>query len=270
MDNQKKYHVLILAGSRKGGEPFVNAEGKTLKATLDIDGKPMLSHVLETISLWPQTKSITISLPQDAPLITEAPTLKAQIDASEAQLIPTSTSPCKSVELALQKFGEQLKNNEPILIVTGDAPLLNHSILNEFTHQNHDKDFVVGIAKVDAVEHTYPEVKRTRINLKGGAIGGCNLFIMNTKNAEKVVKFWQKLENNRKKPWRLAANLWMMALYMLRLLTLKGAQKGLEKQIGCGIGFVLVTNPDAAIDVDKQKDLTLVRKIFKSRRAAKH
>ena len=126
------YHVLILAGSRAGGEPFVVAEGKTLKATLDIAGKPMLSHVLETIHSWHGTRTVTISLPDDAPLAQEAPALKELIVQTSTGLVPTSTTPCKSVEKALQQFHSNLEKEEPVLIVTGDAPLLSHKILDEF------------------------------------------------------------------------------------------------------------------------------------------
>lgn len=258
------YHVLVLAGSRHGGEPFVVAEGKSLKATLDIAGKPMLSHVLEALSLWPKTKSITISLPQDAPIAAEAPSLNKDIEKVNATLVPTSGTPCKSVQLALQGLRTALGKGEPVLIVTGDAPLLSPAILDEFTQQNdHETDFIAGIALVETVEQAYPEVRRTRIKLRDGHIGGCNLFILNNKEAEKVIQFWRKLENNRKKPWRMAASLWSMFLYLLGLLTRKGALKGLEKQTGCSLGFAVLSNPHAAIDVDKPKDLTLVRRIFK-------
>ena len=265
MAKNKGFHVLILAGSRAGGEPFVRAEGKSLKATLDIAGKPMLGHVLESVASWPEATSITISLPEQAPLAAEAPSLNDLIEKTGTTLIPTSTSPCKSVQLAMQHLRHALDNQEPVLIVTGDAPLLNHDILTEFTSQNNqDFDLIAGITKVDIVENAYPEVKRTRINLRGGAIGGCNLYMLNNKNSERAIQFWQKLENNRKKPWRLASSFWMMALYSLRMLTLKKAQKGLSKKAGCRIGFALLSHPHAGLDVDKAKDLTLVRKIFKN------
>lgn len=262
------YHVLVLAGSRATPEPFVSAEGKTLKATLDIAGQPMLSHVLSALRRWPKAKSITISLPQNAPLADEAPQLAADIESSGAAVVPTSSSPCKSVQLALQGFKTALANGEPVLIVTGDAPLLTPEILDEFTAQNDPKkDFITGIAKVETVERAYPEVRRTRIKLQDGHIGGCNLFILNNREAEKVIQFWRRFENNRKKPWRLAASFWMMALYLSGLLDTKRALRGLEKQIGCRLGFALMANPHAAIDVDKPKDLSLVRRIFKKEKA---
>lgn len=263
MATSNGYHVLILAGSRQGGEPFVVAENKSLKAALDIAGKPMLSHVLETVSSWPWCRSVTISLPEGAPIAEEAPGLNDLIEKTGATLIPTSSSPCKSIQLALQHFRTPLANSEPVLIVTGDAPLLSHGILNELRRQNSpDTDFIAGIAKVDLVEQAYPQVRRTRIKLRDGAVGGCNLFILNSPAAEKVIRFWQKLENNRKKPWRMAASFWMMVKYILGVLSLNGARKGLERQIGCKVGFAFLTDPHAAIDVDKSKDLTLVRSIM--------
>lgn len=264
----QKYHVLILAGSRPGGEPFAHEEGKTQKIYLEVAGKPLLQHTLDTLTSWSKTASIHINLPQESPLQEEAPKAFAHIKEHNIPLINTKKTPCTSLLYALANFEEALKKGEPVLILTADAPLLTHSILDEFTQQNaHEADFIAGVGYVKDVETAYPNVKRTRIRLRDGHIGGCNLFIVNNMQGLKVIEFWRTLEAHRKKPWRLAATFKMLFLYITGLLSAHQALKELGKKAGCTLKFAYLKNPHAAIDVDKSADLSLVRHIFAKEKA---
>ena len=54
----------------------------------------------------------------------------------------------------------------------------------------------------------------------------------------------------------------MLAAYLLRLLTLKGALRRISRQLGCPAAPVVLEEAEAAVDVDKPADLELVEAIL--------
>jgi len=263
MNAADKINILILAGTRPKGDPVAKAEGVTSKAFVEIDGRPMIDHVLETLSTWKFTGNIILSMPKHEAESGKSQLLRHMLNRQSIKLIETSTTPCRSILLGL----EGIPTTHALLITTADHPLLTHAILDEFVDKAFQKpvDFVAALAATDMVEKAYPQVKRTRIPLVDGVVGGCNLFMLKTPQARQVIEFWRKIEENRKKPFKMALLLGVSILlrYIFNKLSLQHILKTLEAKTGATIGLPLLSNPHAAIDVDKKEDLALVREIFK-------
>jgi len=51
-------------------------------------------------------------------------------------------------------------------------------------------------------------------------------------------------------------------LYLLGRLTLEKALNVLSRSMGCSVGYVLIDNPRAAVDVDSVSDRDLAEKIL--------
>ena len=269
MNAADKIHVLILAGTRPSGDPVAQAEGVSSKAFVDVDGRPMIEHVLETVRTWPLVGDIILSMPKYEVDSNQSLLLTDMVQRNQVKRIETGTTPCRSIMLGL----EGIPTANALLVTTADHPLLTHEILNEFVDLSWKKpsDFTAAIAETDMVEKAYPQVKRTRVPLTDGAIGGCNLFMFKTPQGHNVVRFWRKVEENRKKPIKMARTLGLGILFrfMRKTLSRDYLVKFIEKKTDSQIGLTMMSNPHAAIDVDKKEDLALVRQIFRDGYARK-
>ncbi len=81
------------------------------------------------------------------------------------------------------------------------------------------------------------------------------------------MSFWRKMEQHRKRPWRLAAGLgiWTLLRYLCGRLPLTGALAQLSRRTGCQVQAVLLDDPAAAVDVDTEADWALAQAIIAGR-----
>src|SRR5690606_38936746 len=153
---------------------------------------------------------------------------------------------------------------------TADHPLLSADMIETMlADAPADADIAVGLADADIVQRAWPESVRTVLKLGGRGYCGCNLFLLRTPDAVRAVRFWRRMEKNRKKPWRLvlAVGLPTLYRYLKGRLDLAAAFERLSTVTGARVAPVLLPQPEAAVDVDKPEDLALVEKILASREA---
>lgn len=249
-----KINALILAGARKPYDEVAKAGGKPFKALVEIHGKPMIQYVVEALQASERVEKIIVAIPAEAGFQMEG-----------VEILEPKESPAKTVEAAYELIGES-----NLLVATADHPLLNKEMLIEFVEEAAltRKDAVAGLAPLPVVMGAYPETKRTGLRFKDESYSGCNLFFLQGSRASNIIRFWQKLEDKRKSPWKMAKQVGFGVLikYALNQLTLENAIEDLSRKAGCYLGVVMMSQAEAAIDVDKVEDLKLVTKILASRR----
>lgn len=246
-------NVLILAGERAGGDPLALAEGVANKTQIVIAGQTMLAHVLNAVGQLRPAPQLFIS---------------GQVDAGEAvTVIDTAQTPCTSVLKALSQIPL------PVLITTADHPLLTSAILNEFLQKAAalQGDVCVGLVSLALVSQHYPTNRRTKLRFSDGSFSGANLFLLRSENAMKLIEFWRQMEMNRKSPWRMIRVLGAGSIirYALGRLSFAQVVTVIAARTGCSIAPVMLSDPHAAIDVDKPSDLALVREIMAARNTAR-
>ena len=96
---------------------------------------------------------------------------------------------------------------------------------------------------------------------------GANLFALRTPRAAIGIERWRAVEQDRKKGWRvlLQMGLPLFLAAVLRVRDLHGTARGLSRSLGITIKGVVLSDPTAAIDVDKAADYTLVNEILAGR-----
>ncbi|AOX17228.1 nucleotidyltransferase family protein [Kozakia baliensis] len=243
--------TLVLAGSRDGAQdPLARLGGVAHKALLPVVGTPMILRVLNTLRATPGLGPMAVSIENpDAirPLI------------GDAMILPTAKGPSGSVAIALERLGA------PLLVTTADHPLLRTEWIAQFLMGAEGKcDLAVAVANRTVIERDVPGTKRTYIRLRDLQFSGCNLFWLGTIKARRVVELWQKLERDRKKPWRMAATLgWGILLRAVTgRLTRDALYRRIEKLTGAKVLLIELSDGRAAVDVDKPSDLALVEKIL--------
>jgi hypothetical protein len=171
---------------------------------------------------------------------------------------PVADGPSATVAAALEREGA------PLLVTTADHALLRPAWVEEFvgaTALDTEADVFTALARSEVVLAAAPGTQRTWLKFSDGAFSGCNLFLLRTPHALGVVRLWQQLEVDRKRPLSLLRRLG--AGYVLRYrcgrLDMSQALARLGQLAGCRLAPVLLTDGRAAIDVDKPADLDLVR-----------
>ena len=256
-------NALILAGSRGPDDPMAKAAGVSHKALLPVAGVPMLLRVVETLCATPGIARIYVCI-EDEHVVLQVPALEALHRDRTLEILPAADSPATSVAVALH----HIDLSRPLLITTGDHPLLTPAILQRFVdNAPRDCDLAVALAPADVVAAAYPGAIRTFYRLGKQRFSGCNLFLVRSPNVARVAEFWRRMETHRKRPLRLIWEIGPLALIRV-LLGLMNAEQGfayLSQKAGAAIRHVELPIAEAAVDVDKPADLELVERIFAGR-----
>ena len=252
---------MVLAGDRGPHDPVAHHVGAPCKALAPVAGRPMLLRVLDALAASHVIDGATLVGPQREQLA-HCPELTAHLADGALEWLPPQSSPSHSASTAL----ERLPADQPVLLTTADHALLEPGWVNAFCEQAFasGKDAVVGLARHAAVQAAFPGSRRTALRFRDGAYCGCNLFAFLNPAGRRAPAFWQHIEQQRKKPHRLAAALGLGTLlaYLCGRLTLSGGLERLSGKVGARLGAVLLDDPRAAVDVDSVADYELVQSLL--------
>lgn len=256
-------NALILAGSRGPDDPMAKAAGVSHKALLPVAGVPMLLRVVEAVHATPCIDRIHVCI-EDAEVVLQVPELEALHRAGVLEIVPAGQSPAASVAAALAR----IDLSQPLLITTGDHPLLTPAIVQRFLDTAPlDCDLAVALAPAEVVAAAYPGAIRTFYRLGRRRFSGCNLFLACSPNVTRIAEFWRSMEAYRKQPLRLIWRIgpWALIKVLLGAMSAEQAFACLSRKAGAAIRPVELPIADAAVDVDKPADLELVERIFAGR-----
>ena len=253
-----RFTAVVMAGRRSGGDPLAQAHGHTHKCFIEIGGTPMLARVLDALDGCGQIGAVVLCIDR---AVDDIEFLQRRI----AQGTLTLSAPAASPAASAARVCHELAGRFPVLVLTGDHPLLEPEMLGYFcTHARGNGDVVAAVALAKMVSEAYPGVARTHLRFKDGPYCGCNLFAFNRPAAIAAANYWKSIEEQRKSPWRIvrALGVYTLIRYITGRLTLGAALQLLSDRIGVNAGAVVMPYANAAIDVDKEDDLHLARRIL--------
>ena len=125
-------------------------------------------------------------------------------------VLPSAPSLVRSVARALAAAGP------PLLVTTGDHPLLTSGIVGHFlaAADASGTEVAVGLTSASEIRAHYPGSERTYLRFRGGAYSGANLFALRDgPTARRVAGFWQRVAHDAERYRRIAAPLllWRLA-----------------------------------------------------------
>jgi GTP:adenosylcobinamide-phosphate guanylyltransferase len=248
------WRVVILAAGRGPDDPMAKAFGVLHKATLPIAGKPMLQWVVDALRQTAIQKPFVV-------VIDDASVLQT---LQGIEILAAENSAPASAIAAIKHI-----RSFPILVTTGDHPLLTVEMVNFMMAQalSNGADVSVGLATAETITARYPETKRTYFNLGGTRVSGCNLFAITSAKGLKMFERWQDLEKNRKRPWKLVAAFGLKPIlwFAMGQLTPERAFDYLSARLVLKVLPVFLPFAEAAIDVDKPADHVLAERILTQR-----
>ena len=256
-----KVKAIVLAGSRPGGDPLAKANNVPVKALIPILGKPMLHHVASPLNLHPEIDALEI-LTQDAESLCDDDDMKA-LGGDAVQYSESHETIAETIDNLL----EQPRQKFPILVTTADNPLLDSAMIDQFLAEGETHDVAIAVVSQTRLLEKYPESRRTWLKFSDENYSGANLFLFSSSEAGKLVRYWAEVEQDRKKGWRMLSIFgpWLLLQALLRRLSINQMAERVGNRLGLKLKIVVMDQPEACIDVDKQTDLEQVEEIMKAR-----
>lgn len=258
----RRFNAVVLAGERPGGSDFSRELGLDASVLVDVAGQSALSRVISALEASELVSGGVLCGPS-GDVFKSNSAFQAVLDGTAFHWIKPEAGPSASAVAAIEEL-----NRFPTLLTAGDHALLTADLVNNFCTRvaTMDADVVVGLVPYPIVHAAFPESKRTILRFSNGKFCGSNLFAILTAQGKAGPAFWRSLEADRKRPWRMARQIGISVLVkgLLGRLTLESALDSLSKAMGCKVGYVLIENPRAAVDVDSVADRDLAEKLLLS------
>jgi GTP:adenosylcobinamide-phosphate guanylyltransferase len=259
---------VVLAGERPGGSAFSRELGLPAGVLAPVDGKPALRRVIEALGASECVRGGVVCGPSEA-IFRAEPVLGEILEGSAFDWMPQQAGPSAS---ALAGVGRL--NRFPVLLTAGDHALLTPALVDDFCRRAAalDADAAIGVVPWDRVRTAFPDSRRTVWRFRQEAWCGSNLFALLSERGRAAPRFWQSVEADRKRPWRIARRIGLRPLlgYLLRQSDLDASLEALSKVMGCRLAKITVEEPRAAVDVDSVADRDLAEGLLRDdRRASK-
>jgi GTP:adenosylcobinamide-phosphate guanylyltransferase len=253
----KGWTAIVLAGSRPGRDAFAAQHGTDLKALIPVGGIPMVARPVNSLLLSPQILAVSVLSQQPERIASALPA------NSRLKVAASGDTIASTLEAVLANPNTHF----PLLVTTADHALLSPSMIADFCGKAEGADLAIGLVEKRPLMARLPNTKRTWLGFRGGSYSGANLFAFGSPAAVKGVALWRSVEQDRKKGWRTIASLGpaLFAGAILRLRTLDQTLASVGKQLELDIRKVELSDPLAAVDVDKPADHVLVSAILEGR-----
>jgi GTP:adenosylcobinamide-phosphate guanylyltransferase len=227
------------------------------KALIPVAGEPMVLRPLRALLASPEVANVIVLTQNPADLRPVLP------DDERVTIRASSGTIAKTIAEQLADHAAEF----PILVATADHALLDPDMIAEFTRRASGADLAIAVVESRPLLARFPQSKRTWLGFKGGRYSGANLFSFGSHKVLPAVGRWGAVEQDRKKGWRLLLALGPALLLgaVLKLRTIHQSAAAIGRKLGLEIRVVEMSNPIAAIDVDKPVDHALVEDIIAGR-----
>ncbi|MCH8617195.1 nucleotidyltransferase family protein [Sphingomonas sp. SM33] len=249
--------AIVLAGSRPGVDAFAQAYGTDLKALISIAGEPMVCRPVRALLESRSVERIRV-------LAQQPDRIGAVLPADDRVSVEASGG---TIASTLEAFCLDPNTQWPLLVTTADHALLTAGMIDDFIAKAQGADIAIGLVERRSLLKRLPESQRTWLKFRGGAYSGANLFLLGGPQVQPALELWQSVEQDRKKVLRVLWQLGFLGFLgaALRFRTLQQALDGVGRKLGLTIRAVELSDPLAAVDVDKPADHQLVTAIIEGR-----
>lgn len=262
---QRPFTALILAGSRPKGDPLARAAGVSHKALVPLVGKAMLCHVIDALRRSHSIGRIIVCGINPAYLSNGD--LGNTLQASDITVLEGLSTPSASVNQVLHSVPDVL----PLLITTADHPLLSPEVIDEFCEraQQGNYDAVTAVVPADLVRRAFPDSNRTYLRFRERAYSGCNLFGIMTPAGLGAPAWWSRIEEHRKRPWRMMSLLGpgVLVKFAFGRMSLASIEQYASRKMGLRATVIVLSRPEAGYDVDTVDHLKVADAVLRSQGA---
>lgn len=261
-DASPGWTALVLAGQRPGIDRVAEQFGLEAKAMVPVAGELMLNRVLMALADVPQIVRIVV-LAQDA----EA--LFAHPDLAWAAADPNITTRAsgRTISGSVLAAVKDPAIGLPVLVTTADNVMLTPATISEFLGAAGSHDVSVALVERSRLEAAVGQNRRTWLRFSDGAFTGANLFALTAPAASNALRFWERVERDRKSVMRLAAHFGpaLMVRLLLRRMGVREAIAAAGARLGARVAPVLLSDGRMGVDIDKPEDHALAERLLVAR-----
>jgi GTP:adenosylcobinamide-phosphate guanylyltransferase len=258
--------IILLAGQRAGVvNPLAARAGVSHKCLAPIGGKPLIAHVLDTVTTLPAVRAIRISLEPGAH--GEVGKL-AEAYAERGipiELVANARNIVDSVHIAAGQ------DPGPFLITTADNVLLTREGIGQVRERIRLFDGVLALARKASVLAAHPEGQRGFYRFRDDEYANCNIYALADRKALEIgAEIFRGGGQFMKSVWRMIRAFGPINILMLRLgaYDREEAMRKLGRRLGMSIEATEFTDGSLAIDVDNERTYRVCEEILARREAA--
>ncbi|WP_309662448.1 NTP transferase domain-containing protein [Sphingomonas sp.] len=246
--------AVLLAGSRPGTDAFAQSYGTDLKALIPVSGEPMVRRPVMALLADERFTAIRV--------LTQQPERIAAVLPANPRLTVELSG--DTIAATLDAICNDPATVWPLLVTTADHALLDQGMIEDFCDRTGQADIAIAVVERTALLKRLPATRRTWIRFRGGAYSGANLFMLKSSKVAPAIALWRGVEQDRKIGWRLlmAMGPTLFLGAALRLLTLDQVLQRIGRKLDLDVRAIAMTDPLAAVDVDKPDDHRLVEAIL--------
>ncbi|MBC7160387.1 MAG: NTP transferase domain-containing protein [Porphyrobacter sp.] len=256
--------VIVLAGQRAGvTNPLAVRAGVSHKCLAPIRGKPLLAHVLDTLTTLPSVAEIRVSLEPEAHGEVQALLAPYLARGVPIRLVASDTN---IVESVLAAAGT---DPGPFIITTADNVLLTRAGVEALRLAMEEADAVIALTRKECVHAAHPEGQRNFYELRDGGYANCNLYGITNRKAFAAAEAFREGGQFQKNPRRLARAVGLVNIVLMRfrLIGMEAAMRRLSRRFGVTIRAVSFADGALAIDVDNERTYRICEELLAARSA---
>lgn len=247
MHARQKLVAVVLAGGLT--DPLAQQEKVASKALIELNGKPMVAYVLESVRQVSGLSHISL-------VGSKAKAYQGLVDACVSAGESLADSFQAGLKLALKQQPDK------ILFITADLPWITSRALEAFIAAP-EADVLYAAIPEAFYQAQFPGQKRTYARFKEGKFTAGNVLLLKPEAAKKLLPFLNKLYQGRKNPLRLAQILGFATVFALALgrLDLPGLEQRVSQRLGLKARVFIASDASLGADIDKLEHLLEARKL---------
>lgn len=257
----RSLRVIVLAAQRRGTvNPLAERFGVSHKCLIPLQGRPLITHVLETLSLHPRVASIAISVePEAFAQIGDALTRLPQ--GVPIEFVPAADNLADSVIAAAKG------HDGALVVTTADHALLDAGSIDAVAHALKSHAAAIALAPREAVLSAHPEGQRRFYRFRDGGYSNCNLYGLAGSDAIEAAEIFRGGGQFAKSAARIVRAFGIINLLLLRfrLVSLRQGIASISRRIGLSIAPVVLEDGSQAIDVDNDRTYGVVEELLEAR-----
>lgn len=258
--------IILLAGQRAGVvNPLAERAGVSHKCLAPIRGKPLIAHVLDTVTALPAVRAVRISL-EPAAHDEVGKLAAAYADRGvPIELVANARNIVDSVHAAAGQ------DPGPFVITTADNVLLTAEAIGQVRARLALFDGVLALARKANVLAAHPEGQRGFYRFRDDDYANCNIYALADRRAlDAGAEIFRGGGQFMKSVWRMVRAFGPINILMLRLgaYDRDEAMRRLGRRLGMSVEATEFTDGSLAIDVDNERTYRVCEELLAKRAAA--
>lgn len=254
--------AILLAAQRAGMvNPLAARAGVSHKCLVPICGRPLIEHVLDTLTAIEGIHEIRVSLEPEAHEAVLAIYTPFASRGVPLTLFPSSTNLVDSVMSAAEGGAG------PFLITTADNVLLTADGVEQIRSAMTQADAVIAISTRERVLAAHPEGQRNFYELRGKGYANCNLYGLANRKALTAAEAFREGGQFQANPGRMVRAFGLLNILRMRfgLTDLQSGLARVGKRFGVRLAPVVFEDGSLAIDVDNERTYDCCETILRQR-----